>query len=332
MSDRPAAEERPAKRHKSETHEKRVGVVGLGAMGMPIAQNLLTAGFEVVVYDINAAAVSAIVEKGAVEASSPRDVGLKSHHVITMVPNDAILKKVVSDSETGLLGSLQGVHVSCSTIHPDTARSLAELHEQHHQRYVGAPVFARADGIAARQASFVVGGKDASVESILPLLHANAGGVFRFGEDPGAGNVVKVCGNFMIAAAIESCAEAASLAEKSGVDRVKMMEMLTSTIFDCLIYRGYGMRTAHRQHIPGQPLVGPGFQLDLGLKDVTLAQSVAHNVKSPMPFASVLHDRLLASSAKGRGAMDWSAVALLTSEEAGIDVEAFLAKPTDDQA
>ena len=81
----------------------------------------------------------------------------------------------------------------------------------------------------------------------------------------------------------------------------QMMDMLSSTIFDCLIYKGYGMRTAHRQHTPGQPLVGPGFQLSLGLKDICLAQDVAHEVGSPMPFASVLHDRLLASQAKGRG-------------------------------
>ena len=84
------------------------------------------------------------------------------------------------------------------------------------------------------------------------------------------------------------------------------------------------MRTAHRQHIPGQPLVGPGFQLDLGLKDVTLAKDVAAGVQTPMPLASLLQDRLLASQAKGRGSMDWSAVALMASEEAGKDVSPWL--------
>jgi 3-hydroxyisobutyrate dehydrogenase-like beta-hydroxyacid dehydrogenase len=240
------------------------------------------------------------------------------------VPNDKVLNHVVSDPQTGLLSTLRGVHVSCSTIHPDTSRQLAALHQQHGSRYVGAPIFARADGVAKKLASFVVGGDDQAVEAILPILECNSNGVFRFGTDPGAGNVVKLSGNFMIACAIESCAEALSLAEKNGVDRVKMMEMLSSTIFDCLIYKGYGMRTAHRQHIPGQELVGPGFQLDLGLKDVTLAQDVAHKVQSPMPFASVLHDRLLASQARGRGQMDWSAMALLTSEDAGIDVSQWL--------
>ena len=75
------------------------------------------------------------------------------------------------------------------------------------------------------------------------------------------------------------------------------------------MYKGYGMRTAHRQHTPGQPLAGPGFQLSIGLKDhLSSHHDVAHDVGSPMPFASMLHDRLLASQAKGRGGMDWSAV------------------------
>lgn len=72
--------------------------------------------------------------------------------------------------------------------------------------------------------------------------------------------------------------------------------------------QGYGDRVAQRSHSPGAPLVGPGFQLDLGLKDITLALDVAHHVKAPMPFGSVLHDRFVAASAKGRGKMDWSAI------------------------
>eukprot|EP00298_Acanthocystis_sp_HF-20_P028514 c7267_g1_i1.p1 GENE.c7267_g1_i1~~c7267_g1_i1.p1 ORF type:complete len:312 (-),score=144.38 c7267_g1_i1:13-948(-) len=303
---------------------KEIGLVGLGAMGKPMCKNLLDAGYQVTVFDIDTKSVELVVSWGAKSASSPKAVCEIAEDVVTIVPNDAVLKKVVCDPETGLIHSLKGVHISCSTIHPDTSRELAKIHSENSSSYVGAPIFARADGLAKKLASFVVGGKNESVEKILPILESNSNGIFRFGEDPGAGNVVKLCGNFMIACAIESSAEALSLAEKSGVDRVKMMDMLSSTIFDCLIYKGYGMRTAHREHIPGQPLVGPGFQLSLGLKDITLAQDVAHKVESPMPFASVLHDRFLASKAQGRGEMDWSAIALMTSEEAGIDVQQWL--------
>ena len=79
--------------------------------------------------------------------------------------------------------------------------------------------------------------------------------------------------------------------------------------------------------MPGEPLVGPGFQLELGLKDVTLALDVAHKVGAPMPFASTLHDRFLGSVARGRGHMDWSAIGLSVSEDAGVEVSALVPPP-----
>eukprot|EP00310_Coccolithus_braarudii_P019215 CAMPEP_0183344552 /NCGR_PEP_ID=MMETSP0164_2-20130417/10199_1 /TAXON_ID=221442 /ORGANISM="Coccolithus pelagicus ssp braarudi, Strain PLY182g" /LENGTH=349 /DNA_ID=CAMNT_0025515563 /DNA_START=69 /DNA_END=1117 /DNA_ORIENTATION=+ len=300
----------------------KVGFVGLGAMGMPMALNLMDAGHTIRVFDLNELAVGQAVEKGAQRAASPREAADGVDVLVTMVPNDAVLKQVVSDERSGVLATLKGVHVSCSTVHPDTSRELAALHEAAGSGFVGAPIFARADGVAQRLASFCVGGKEAAVAMALPILEANSNGVFRFGEDPGAGNVVKLCGNYMIASAIESCSEALSLAEKSGLDRAAVMGMLNSTIFDCLIYKGYGERVARRSHTPGDPLVGPGFQLELGLKDVTLALDVAHKVQAPMPFASVLHDQFLAAAAKGRGKMDWSAIGLGVSEAAGVDISA----------
>ena len=96
--------------------------------------------------------------------------------------------------------------------------------------------------------------------------------------------------------------------------------MLNSTIFDCLIYRAMAIASLSVSTSREGALVGPGFQLELGLKDVTLALDVAHKTQAPMPFASVLHDRFLGSLAKGRGKMDWSAIGLAVSEEAGVDV------------
>lgn len=315
---------------EDKTIQQNVGFIGLGAMGLPMALNVkkrLAEGYDLFVYDVNPASVQAAVQQGAIECTSPAEIGSKTDVVITMLPNDKIFRIVVCDETTGLLASksFHGVHIGCSTVHPETSREMATLHKGHNATYIGAPVFARADGVAHRAASLVVGGDPEAIEKVRPVLESMALGIYTFGtNDAGAGNVVKLCGNFMIGAAIESCAEACSLAEKSGLDRVGVMDMLTSTIFDCLIYKGYGMRTAHRQHIPGQPMVGPGFQLDLGLKDISLTKSVAHQVQAPMPFCSVLQDRFLASQAKGRGEMDWSAMGLLASEEAGIDTSAWL--------
>ena len=146
------------------------------------------------------------------------------------------------------------------------------------------------------------------------LLEPSNGKVFPFGSDPGAGNVTKLCGNFLIATTIESLAESLALAEANGVDRVAVKDMLTSTIFDCLIYKGYGQRVSERDHQPG------GFALELGLKDVSLILDTAHKSGVAMPFGSVMKDNFTAAMSKGREGLDWSALALHASENAGVDV------------
>ena len=132
------------------------------------------------------------LRQGATRAASPRAAATDVEAVVTMVPNDKVLRAVVCDDETGILAVLKGVHVSCSTVHPDTSREMAKLHAEAGSQFVGAPIFARADGVAQRLASFCVGGASSAVDTVLPLLEANSNGIFRFGEDPGAGNVVKV--------------------------------------------------------------------------------------------------------------------------------------------
>ncbi len=154
-----------------------------------------------------------------------------------------------------------------------------------------------------------------AVSNNRPILLATGSDVFTFSTtDAGAGNAVKLAGNFLIASTIESVGEALALVESQGLDRTRVMDMLSATIFDCLIYKGYGQRISQRDHRPG------GFSLDLGYKDVVLVRETARRSKVPMPLASLLHDRFLASVNKGRGEMDWSAVALAISEEAGAKV------------
>lgn len=312
-----AAAARAATRRSFSSSSNPIGFVGLGKMGAGMARNLALCGHEVVLFDVDAAVTSLVAESipGARAAASPADVAAQTSTVVSMVPNDACLNSVVKASD-GLLsaGSQQLLHISCSTVSPFTSRELSELGGGGYT-HVSAPVFARPDGIEAKQAYFPIsGGTDADRVRATELLSSTSPKAFNFGDDPGAANVVKLCGNYMIAASIQSLAESLALAENNGLDRVEVMEMLTSTIFDCLIYKGYGQRVAMRDHKPG------GFALELGLKDVTLVLDTAHHSKVPMPLGSVLHDRWLASFAKGRGAVDWSAVGLSVSEDSGVDV------------
>jgi 3-hydroxyisobutyrate dehydrogenase-like beta-hydroxyacid dehydrogenase len=147
-------------------------------------------------------------------------------------------------------------------------------------------------------------------------LAAISQGIFDFGEDPGAANVVKLCGNFLIAAAIEALAEALTLAQKCGLDRKQVAEMLGQTLFACPVYQGYGKQIAENSYEP------PGFRLSLGLKDIDLVLQTAATGPMPMPLASLLRDRWLAAVANGRENLDWSAAALGVAEDAGIRVRA----------
>ena len=139
------------------------------------------------------------------------------------------------------------------------------------------------------------------------------------GEEVGAANVVKLGGNFLIASAIEAMAESLALAEANGVDRVAMMEMLNSTIFDCLIYKGYGQRVSERDHLP---YPDAHFALELGLKDVSLVSATAAASSTPMPLCSLLKDRYLSAQASGWGELDWSSIGEYSPPEPKPDPEA----------
>ncbi|HZU68109.1 MAG TPA: NAD(P)-dependent oxidoreductase [Ktedonobacteraceae bacterium] len=292
---------------------EQIGFIGLGNMGQPMARNLLKAGFELRVYNRNPAKAEPLVAQGARQVSRPGEVVEPGGIVITMVANDAALEQVVL-GESGLLERLgsNGIHLSMSTISPATARKLAELHAKHGSIYVAAPVFGRPEAAAAQQLWINISGPQAAKERAQPVLKALGQGIFDFGEDPGAANVVKLAGNFLVAAAMEAMAEALTLAEKNGIDRSQVIEMFGQTIFNSPIYRNYGKAIAQKRYTPA------GFYLSLGLKDVSLVLQTANEARMPMPFGSLLHDRFMSSIAKGRGEMDWSALALGVSEDAGL--------------
>ena len=199
-----------------------------------------------------------------------------------------------------------------STIAPATARRLSGHHKAFGASYVAAPVFGRPEAAAARKLWICISGPRAAKERAEPVLKALGQGVFDFGEDPGAANVVKLSGNFMIAAAMEAMAEAFALAQKNGVDRSAVADLFGQTLFACPVYQNYGKTIAQERYSPA------GFRLPLGLKDVDLVLQTAAASRMPMPVASLLHDRFVTAMAKGRESMDWSALALGVSEDAGL--------------
>ncbi len=290
-----------------------VGFIGLGNMGAPMAENLLEAGFALRVYNRSAARAEPLAARGAKACSTPREAATDAGVVISMLSDDAALD-AVTHGDDGLLAGLRkgAVHVSMSTVSPATSERLAAVHEARGAAYVAAPVFGRPDAAKAKKLWICAAGNAAARQRAKPVFDALGQGVFEFGDEASKANIVKLAGNFMLVSAIEAMSEAFALAEKSGIDRQKVAELYYSTLFNCPVYQGYGRAISAERYEP------PGFRLKLGRKDVNLVIEAALAREVPMPLASLLRDRLTAAVARGRGDLDWAALGLSASEEAGL--------------
>ena len=290
----------------------KVGFIGLGAMGSAMASNLLAAGHAVTVWNRSAAATEPLASLGARVASTPERAVL-GEAVCSMLANDQAVRAVFLDG--GLLDAMDPgtVHVNHATISVALAQELAEAHAARGIDYVAAPVFGRPDAAAAARLQIVAAGKPAAVETVRPLLEAMGAKIWPMGEAPERANVVKIAGNFMLAAAIESMAEASALTRAHGVGAAEFLELMTSTLFAAPAYQGYGKLIAEQRYSPA------GFAMPLGLKDVGLALSAGEARRVPLPFAGVLRDNFLDALAHGGEELDWSALALVAAKRAGLD-------------
>jgi 3-hydroxyisobutyrate dehydrogenase-like beta-hydroxyacid dehydrogenase len=294
--------------------EKKIGFIGLGNMGAHMAKNLIKAGYHLQVYNRTAGKVDELGTDGVTKCQSPAEAAEGVHAVITMLSEDAVLREAVTGTE-GLLKTLQkgGVHLSMSTVSPDTSKALNQLHEEAGNLYLAAPVFGRPEAAAAAKLYICVSGSSQAKEIAMPILEHLGQGVTDFGEDAGGANVVKVTGNFMIMASLEIMAEAFTLAEKHGLDRNKVAEFFGSTIFNAPIYQNYGKLIAAKKYEP------VGFKAKLGYKDARLALALSQQAQVPMPVGTAVHNRLLAAVAKGWGERDWvEGVGRGVSEDAGV--------------
>lgn len=291
----------------------KVGFIGLGGMGRPMAENLLKAGHELTVWNRTHEKAEPLRRMGARVAESPADVAPPDGLVITMLSADAALDEVC-EGDNGLLARLGegGLHVSMSTIAPETARRLAAGHGARGAGYLAAPVFGRPDAAAAGRLFVCLSGTPADKERARPVLEAFAAGFYDYGAEAGAANVIKLAGNFMLAAAMEAMAEAYTLVEKHGLDRMAFHRQMTETLFACPAYRNYGGAIAEHHYQP------PGFPLRLGLKDMDLVLAAARRAEMPMPFAGMLHNRFLEAVANHLGEIDWAGIGLSVAHDAGL--------------
>ena len=289
----------------------KIGFIGLGHMGSAMAANLVKAGHDVTVFNRSPEKRRALVELGAHEAGSVADA-CHGQVIITMLADDAAVADVAL-VKYGIVETLAkgAIHLSMSTISVALSKRLSETHAHAGQRFVAAPVFGRPDAAAAANLFIVAAGEPAAVEACKPLFDALGQKTFPISTEPTAANLVKLSGNFLLAAAIEALGEAIALVGKAGIDRGAYVDLLTSTIFPVPAYKTYGGLIAESRFQPA------AFAAPLGFKDIRLALAAAESLRVPMPLGSLLHDRFLRLLAQGGDNLDWAAIGGLAAQDAG---------------
>src|SRR5260370_4304456 len=290
-----------------------IGFIGLGSMGFPIARNLLSSGDRVRVFNRTKAKAMPQVNAGATLVDREEEVFETGGIVFSILSDDDAVRSVTVGNPEFLrrLGP-GGVHVSMSTISPETARYLAKEHSKQGVSYLGSPVSGRPDRAAAGKLFILLAGKQSAKERVLPLLECIGERVFDFGEDPWNSNVAKLALNFNVLASVEAMAESFVFGEKNGIPRERMAELLSETLFGGIVYKGYGQQVAHQIYEPA------AFRLRLGWKDLRLLLETTQDSGTPMPLRSLFADRMLTAIAKERADFDWCAIALGASEDAGM--------------
>jgi 3-hydroxyisobutyrate dehydrogenase-like beta-hydroxyacid dehydrogenase len=291
----------------------KVGFIGLGSMGSAMARNLIKAGHTLTVYNRTRSRAEELQPLTARVAGTPSQAASDVEVLITMVADDRAVEEVIFAPGNALQALAPGaVHISMSTISVGLSRRLAEAHRERQQHYLAATVFGRPDAAAAAKLFIVAAGPAAQIEHCRPLFDRMGQKTFFAGEEAPAANVIKLAGNFLITTVIESLAEAFALIRKSGLDPNAFLEVLTESLFAAPIYRTYGSIIAAEKFEPA------GFKLPLGLKDNRLLLAAADESVVPMPMASLIHDRFMAALARGMAESDWSAIARISYQDAGV--------------
>jgi 3-hydroxyisobutyrate dehydrogenase-like beta-hydroxyacid dehydrogenase len=291
----------------------KVGFIGLGHMGAPMALNLVKSGHDVTVYNRSRDKAEAIARSGAriaeqVAGACHGDV------LITMLSDDAAVESVVFGDGGALHALSRGaVHLCASTISIAFSDRLAEAHRKGGHGYVAAPVFGRPEAAAAAKLFIVAAGADEALARCRPLFDALGQRNFVIGARPSEANLVKLTGNFLIASVLESLGEAFALIRKAGIDPERFLDVMTNSLFAAPLYRTYGTIIAEDKD------PADGFRMSLGLKDLRLVLAAADAETVPMPIASLIRDHFIEAVAEGQGDSDWSGLGRLALRRAGIE-------------
>jgi 3-hydroxyisobutyrate dehydrogenase-like beta-hydroxyacid dehydrogenase len=291
----------------------KVGFIGLGWMGLPMAENVLKAGFPLTVYNRTKEKAASLLDQGAQWAAHPSELAEACDVVISMVADDRALSEIVQGPK-GLFASAKKslLHISMSTVSPELVTDLEQKHREKGFEFLAAPVSGRPERAKQGALWIFLAGDSKAKKVATPILEAMSVKIFDLGEKAAQSALFKLCNNFMIISLIEAFSESASMLEKGGISTAKAAEIWGSSLFDAPVFHSYTPMICKRNFADG------GFALNLGLKDMRLLQDCADQAQVPMPFLSSVHEKMLACMNLDRAKWDWSVIALLARELAGL--------------
>ena len=291
----------------------RVGFIGLGIMGKPMARNLLKAGHDLVVYDVAPQPAAELAGSGAMGGASARDVAARSEVTITMLPDGPEVEAAVLGPSGALEGSAPGsVLVDMSSISPLVAQKVGAACDAKGVSFLDAPVSGGEPKAIDGTLAIMAGGPQETFDKVLPLFQAMGSSATLTGP-VGAGNVTKLANQIMVAVNIAGMGEALVLATKAGLDPEVVFNAVKGGLAGSAVLSAKAPMVISRNF-------KPGFRVRLHQKDLRNALLAAEAMKLPLPFTSLAQQVLVALMNAGRGELDHSAIATFIEDMAKTEV------------
>ena len=291
----------------------KIGFIGLGIMGKPMAKNLMKAGHELVVYDVIAANVDNVVAAGAQAGASSKDVAEQCSFIITMLPNSPHVKTVVMGENGVLEGAQAGtVLVDMSSIAPLASQEIAAACGEKGVKMLDAPVSGGEPKAIDGTLAIMVGGDKELFDQVKDVLAVMGSSVVYCGTI-GAGNTTKLANQIIVAANIAACAEAFILAKKAGVDPAVVFEAIKGGLAGSTVMNAKVPMMLERDF-------NPGFKIDLHIKDLNNAIDTGHGVGSPLPLTAQVMEVMQWLRKEKGGQDDHSALAKYYEYLAGVKI------------
>jgi 2-hydroxy-3-oxopropionate reductase len=289
----------------------KIGFVGLGIMGRPMAKNLLEAGYPLVVHNRSRGPVQELVAEGAEEAFSPKEVAQKCQVLITMLPDSPDVELVALGSDGLIEGASPGeIYIDMSTIAPTVAMQVAQAMAENGVQCLDAPVSGGDIGAINATLSIMVGGDEETFNEVLPILEALGQTITLCGAN-GAGQTVKACNQIQVALNFVGMAEALVLGAKAGVDPAIIVQVLSGGYAQSRVMDVRGPRI-----IQGD--FEPGFKSKFHYKDLNIIMQTGDDLGVPLPVTSLVHELFAAMQAAGRGDLDHSGIITVLEGLAGV--------------